>query len=138
MVSKLIENFDRSTKPTQTYSKLESLVISSGSSTTGLNGKPFIPWSKTSGITFLIILNDPLISAFNNLLLPILYNPLAILFPVNSGFLSPYLGRASPSKSTGLGCIRFFRNYYFYSFTFRKNSRLNYFLLRSRNFDVTH
>ncbi|NEP85463.1 MAG: hypothetical protein F6K18_00720 [Okeania sp. SIO2C2] len=39
---------NRSTKPTQ---RSESLVILSGSSTTGLNGKPFIPWSKTSGIT---------------------------------------------------------------------------------------
>ncbi|WP_205127465.1 hypothetical protein [Okeania hirsuta] len=37
-----------STKPTQ---RSESLVILSGSSTTRLNGKPFIPWSKTSGIT---------------------------------------------------------------------------------------
>ncbi|NER01287.1 MAG: hypothetical protein F6K17_00885 [Okeania sp. SIO3C4] len=37
----------------------------SGSTTTGLNGKPFIPWSKTSGITFLIMLNDPFTSAFN-------------------------------------------------------------------------
>ncbi|MGB3509078.1 MAG: hypothetical protein WBA93_07525 [Microcoleaceae cyanobacterium] len=70
----------------------ESLVILSGSSTTGLNGKPFIPWSKTSGITFLIILNAPFISAFNNLLSPVLYNPLAILFPGHIGFESPYFG----------------------------------------------
>ncbi|WP_322112009.1 RNA-guided endonuclease InsQ/TnpB family protein, partial [Aerosakkonema funiforme] len=33
---------NRSTKLTQTYSKAESPVIRSGSSTTGLNGKPFI------------------------------------------------------------------------------------------------
>ncbi len=76
----------------------ESLVIRSGSSTTGLNGKPFIPWSKTSGITFLIIFNDPFTSAFNNLFFLVLYNPLVTLFPLNFVFLSPYFGKSSPSK----------------------------------------
>ena len=65
-------------KTAQLTQRFESIVIRGGSSTTGLNGKPFIPWSKTSGITFLSILNYPFKPEFNNLFFLVLYNPLVI------------------------------------------------------------
>ena len=37
-----------------------------GSTVTELNGKPFILWSKTSGITFLIVFNAPTLRPLPN------------------------------------------------------------------------
>jgi hypothetical protein len=47
--------------------------VRNGSTATGLNGKAFVPWWKTSGITFLIVSNKPITSELSFITLADMY-----------------------------------------------------------------
>ena len=67
---------------------------------------------KTLGITFLIKLNAPLTSAFNNLLSPILYNPQSLFFFLEIPVLTHNILVIYLSKELDYDKPVFFGNYY--------------------------